>query len=95
VYTSYGAWTSLGHLALFAQDSDQAWLDLVRSNTTALEARLRDADNGFALRSYRCVDRVAKGCESGQASVVVDHTRDTAAQAWVQHLQTALAYALR
>jgi Glycosyl hydrolase family 76 len=95
VYTSYGAWTSLGHLALFAQDSDQAWLDLVRSNTTALEARLRDADNGFALRSYRCVDRVAKGCESGQASVVVDHTRDTAAQAWVQHLQTAVAYALR
>ena len=95
VYTSYAAWTSLGNLALFAQDNDQAWLDLVRSNTTALEARLRDADNGFALRSYRCVDRVAKGCESGQASVVVDHTRDTAAQAWVQHLQTALAYALR
>ena len=75
VYTSYGAWTSLGHLALFAQDSDQAWLDLVRSNTTALETRLRDADNGFALRSYRCVDRVAKGCESGQASVVVEHRR--------------------
>ena len=95
VYTSYAAWTSLGNLALFAQDNDQVWLDLVRSNTTALEARLRDADNGFALRSYRCVDRVAKGCESGQASVVVDHTRDTAAQAWVQHLQTALAYALR
>ena len=95
VYTSYGAWTSLGHLALFAQDSDQAWLDLVRSNTTALEAHLRDADNGFALRSYRCVDRVARGCESGQVSVVVDHTRDTAAQAWVQHLQTALADTLR
>jgi hypothetical protein len=26
---------------------------------------------------------------------VVDHTRDTSAQAWVQHLQTALAAAKR
>jgi len=51
---------------------------------------LLEADNGFAYRAYRCVDRVAKGCESGQAQQVVDHTRDTAAQAWVQHLQTAL-----
>ena len=95
VYASYGAWTSLGHLALYAQDADPAWLDLARSNARALEARLRETDDGFALRSYRCVDRVAKGCESGQVTIVVDHTRDTSAQAWVQHLQTALAYALR
>jgi hypothetical protein len=95
VYASYAAWTSLGHLALYAQDGDQAWLDLARSNVTALEARLREPDSGFALRSYQCVDRVARGCESGQVSVVVDHTRDTSAQAWVQHLQTALAYTLR
>ena len=95
VYASYAAWTSLGHLALYAQDGDQSWLDLARSNATALETRLREPDNGFALRSYRCVDRVAKGCETGQVNVVVDHTRDTSAQAWVQHLQTAIGYALR
>ena len=94
VFASYAAWTSLGHLALYAQDRDPAWIELVRSNAQALEGDLREADNGYAYRSYRCVDRVAKGCESGQVQHVVDHTRDTAAQAWVQHLQTALAQAL-
>ncbi len=91
VFTSYGAWTSFGFLALFDVDQDPNWLELTRSNVQALEARLREADNGFAYRAYRCVDRVAKGCESGQVQQVVDHTRDTAAQAWVQHLQAALA----
>jgi hypothetical protein len=91
VYTTYGAWTSFGFLALFDVDRDPAWLDLARSNVQALEAKLREADNGFAYRAFRCVDRVAKGCESGQVQQVVDHTRDTAAQAWVQHLQSALA----
>jgi hypothetical protein len=91
VYASYGAWTSLGHLALYAADADPAWLDLVRSNASALDTRLHEPDGGFAYRAYRCVDRAAKGCESGQVSIVVDHTRDTSAQAWVQHLVTALA----
>jgi len=91
VFTSYGAWTSLGALALFDVDHDPAWLELARSNVQALEAKLREADNGFGYRAYRCVDRVAKGCETGQVQQVVDHTRDTAAQAWVQHLQSALA----
>jgi hypothetical protein len=91
VFTSYGAWTSFGFLALFDVDPDPNWLELTRTNVQALEARLREADNGFAYRAYRCVDRVAKGCESGQVQQVVDHTRDTAAQAWVQHLQAALA----
>ena len=91
VFTSYGAWTSLGLLALFDVDHDLTWLDLVRSNAQALEAKLLETDKGFAYRAYRCVDRVARGCESGQVTQVVDHTRDTAAQAWVQHLQSALA----
>jgi uncharacterized protein YyaL (SSP411 family) len=91
VFTSYGAWTSFGDLALFDVDHDPAWLELARSNANALETKLREGDNGFAYRAFRCVDRVAKGCESGQVQQVVDHTRDTAAQAWVQHLQVALA----
>jgi Glycosyl hydrolase family 76 len=95
VFTSYAAWTSLGHLALYEQDGDPAWIELARSNARALEGDLREADSGYAYRSYRCVDRVAVGCQSGQVQHVVDHTRDTAAQAWVQHLQTALAQAQR
>ena len=55
-----------------------------------LDARLHESDGGYAYRAYRCVDRVAKGCETGTPPTVVDHTRDTAAQAWAQHLHTAL-----
>jgi hypothetical protein len=91
VFTSYGAWTSFGFFALFDVDQDPTWLELASQNVQAFEARLREADHGFAYRTYRCVDRIAKGCESGQVQQVVDHTRDTAAQAWVQHLQSALA----
>lgn len=91
VYTSYAAWTSIGHLALYQQDADPAWLDLARTNASALQSRLREGDGGYAFRAYRCVDRSARGCESGQQTMVVDHTRDTSAQAWIQHLQTVLA----
>ena len=91
VYTSYGAWTSLGHLALYREDGDSTWLEWAHDNLSELDARMQEADGGFAYRMYRCVDRLAKGCESGQASAVVDHTRDTSAQSWVQHLQTALS----
>jgi hypothetical protein len=91
VYASYGAWTSMGHLALYAEDADPAWFELARSNLSALDTRLRESDGGYAYRTYRCVDRIAKGCETGAVRLVVDHTRDTSAQAWVQHLQTALA----
>jgi hypothetical protein len=91
VYTSYGAWTSLGDLALYDVDADPAWLDLARANLQALQTKLAEPDGGFAYRAYRCVDRVAKGCESGTVTQVVDHLRDTSAQAWVQHLDEALA----
>jgi len=91
VLTNYGAWTSLGHLALFDVDGDVGWLELARGNVQALESKLREPDDGYAYRVYRCVDRLAKGCESGSVPQVVDHTRDTSAQAWVQHLQAALA----
>ncbi len=90
VYTSYAAWTSVGHLALYAADADSAWLELAQQNASALSQHLRESDGGYAYRDYRCVDKVAKGCEAGPPTIVTDHTRDTSAQAWVQHLETAL-----
>jgi Glycosyl hydrolase family 76 len=94
VYASYGAWTSLGHLALYAIDGDPAWLALATANAAALTDHLREADGGYAYRDYRCADKRAKGCVAGPPTIVVDHTRDTSAQAWVQHLDTALAHAM-
>ena len=91
VYTSYAAWASLGHLALYDFDGDPRWLDLARANADALTAALGEPDGGYAYRYYRCVDRDAPGCESGQVSQVRDRTRDTAAQAWMQHFQAAIA----
>jgi hypothetical protein len=91
VYTAYAAWTSLGHLALYERDGDSRWLELARVNANALAATLREPDGSYAYRHYRCVDRSAPGCESGQVSWARDHSRDTAAQAWMQHLQTAIA----
>src|SRR5581483_10824627 len=41
VFTSYAAWTSLGHLALFEADGDPTWLDLAQQNAHALAVRLR------------------------------------------------------
>jgi hypothetical protein len=91
VYAAYGAWSSLGHLALVRGDADERWLALARANADVLAERLGEPDGGYAYRAYRCVDTVAPGCRDGPATVVVDHTRDTAAQAWVQHLQEAIA----
>jgi hypothetical protein len=92
VYTSYAAWTSFGHLALHAVDRQDRWLKMARSNAAALAATTGEADGGYALRHYRCLDRSFPACAgSGWGRTVVDRTRDTAAQAWAQHLQTALA----
>src|SRR5205823_11816738 len=44
VFTSYAAWTSLGHLALFQLDGDAAWIDQARMNADALTARMRSPD---------------------------------------------------
>jgi len=90
VYPSYAAWASLGHLALFDFDHDARWLDMARSNADALAVALREPDGGYAYRHYRCGDRTAPGCDSGQGWVV-DRTRDATAQAWPQHLQSAVA----
>ena len=94
VYTSYAAWTSLGHLALYDLDGQAGWLNMARSNADGLLAAVREQDGGYAFRHYRCVDRIAPGCGSGRVQWVVDRTRDTAAQAWMQHLQTAIAQRL-
>ena len=92
VYTSYAAWTSLGHLALYAWDGDSRWWEWARVNAEAITAVMREPDGGYAYRYYRCVDTTAPGCESPAVASVVDPTRDTAAQAWMQQLQTALAW---
>ncbi|HEY2596097.1 MAG TPA: hypothetical protein VGK33_19570, partial [Chloroflexota bacterium] len=94
VYASYAAWTSLGYLALYAADGNSAWLGMAQENADALSSRLREPDAGYAYRAYQCVNAMAMGCSAGSPMIVVDHTRDTSAQAWVQHLQAALADSL-
>jgi hypothetical protein len=97
IYASYGAWTSLGHLALYDLDGDPAWLDMAQRNANALDAMFRRADGGYGWRHFRCVtpiERNRPGCEGGESVWVVDQTHDGAAQAWMQHLQAAIAHRL-
>jgi uncharacterized protein YyaL (SSP411 family) len=94
VYTSYGAWTSLGHLALHELDGDPTWLELARSNADGA-ALQRSPDGTLPLRSYVCRDRTVRGCENPQTTFAIDPTIDTAAQAWAQLLETRLAHAVR
>lgn len=94
IYASYGAWASLGHLALYDLDGDPAWLELALKNADALDAMFRRADGGYGWRHFRCVtpqERSRPGCEGGESVWVVDQTLDGAAQAWMQHLQAAIA----
>jgi len=91
VLTGFSAWTSLGHLALYRADRNQRWLEYARKNADGLSARLRAPDGGYGVRAYVCVDTSAPGCETGKPRVVVEQTVDGAAQAWAQHLETALA----
>ena len=95
VFTSYSAWTALGALALFDADSDTRWLDEARRDANGLGTNTRQADGSYAVRAYVCVDRSAPGCQSGPGARVVDPTVDAAADAWAQHLETALAQRLR
>lgn len=91
VFASYGAWTSLGHLALYDVDGDRMWLDMAEANARALTSVLRDAHGSYALRHYGCAGGVdLLGCESSEVTWVIDWTLDTAAQAWTQHLNAAI-----
>lgn len=94
VFASYAAWTGLGELALFDADGDRRWLDEARRDASGLAAQVRGPDGSYSLRAYACVDRLAPGCDNGQAHSAVDPTVDTAAGAWAQHLETALALRL-
>ena len=94
IYASYGAWASFGHLALYDLDGDLAWLEMARLNADALDGMFRRADGGYGWRHFRCVtpvERSRPGCEGGESVWVVDQTRDGSAQAWMQHLQAAIA----
>jgi hypothetical protein len=91
VFAAHAALASLGHLALYAADGDERWLDMALLNAEALVSVLGEDDGGYALRHYRCAHPTAPGCAGGEDSWVVDHTRDAAAQAWPQHLETAIA----
>jgi hypothetical protein len=82
VFTSYSAWTSLGHLALYDLTGESHWLDLARANADALDAVFREPGGGVAYAWCEC------------RPGLVDRTRDTAAQAWAQHLQTTLSAAI-
>ncbi|MCC6419015.1 MAG: AGE family epimerase/isomerase [Gemmataceae bacterium] len=91
VYASYGAWTSLGHLALYDVDGDRTWLAMAEANAQALTSALSDARGSYALQHYGCISRAdLLGCESSEIPWVIDWTLDTAAQAWTQHLNVAL-----
>lgn len=91
VFASYGAWTSLGHLALYDLDGNRMWLTMAEANARALTSTLRDAHSSYALRHYGCRGRAdLLGCESGEHSWTIDWTLDTAAQAWNQHLNAAI-----
>jgi uncharacterized protein YyaL (SSP411 family) len=91
VFTSYSAWTSFGHLALYDADGDRRWLDLARANADALGVRLRSPDGSYGLKAMVCIRQFAPACQGGQGSMVVDQTLDGAANAWAQHLNVALA----
>jgi hypothetical protein len=90
VFTSYSAWTSFGHLALYDVDGDERWLDLARANADALARHMRKPDGSYRLKAMVCARRVAPDCEGGQGSIVIDQTVDGAANAWAQHLNIAL-----
>ena len=81
LFLVYAAWLTPALLALAAVDPDPRWRELARRNVDALHARLYDpADGGYAHRAWR---------EGGR--VRLDPERHTAAQAWMQHAQAALA----
>ena len=94
IYASYGAWASFGHLALYDLDGDPTWLEMARQNADALDGMFRREDGGYGFRHFRCVapfERRWPGCEGDESVWVRDQARDGAAQAWMQHLQAALA----
>ncbi len=85
LFLVYAAWATPALLALRAVDGDPRWLALARRNVDTLHARLYEpADGGYAHRAWR---------EAG--AVHLDPERHTAAQAWMQYAQAALAAALR
>jgi uncharacterized protein YyaL (SSP411 family) len=94
VYAGYGAWTSFGHLALYDADQNPHWLDLARQNLDAIGRSMGRPDGGVAWQTYRCTGRLVAFCPPGETGWVTDGTPDTAAGAWVQHLQVALAQRL-
>ena len=63
VFTSYSAWTSLGHLALYAADGDLTWLALARQSDTALastSAKLTAATPTAPTAAWTASQRGAK-----------------------------------
>jgi hypothetical protein len=93
VYTSYGAWTSLGHLALYDSTGDPEWLALARTNLDTLTRDVGEPDGGVGMQAFRCAGPFAQYCPPGSSDTrwIVDHIRDGAAQAWMQRLQVELA----
>jgi hypothetical protein len=83
VFLVYAAWLTPALLALLAADYDPRWLALARRNVDTLHAALHDAAlGGYAHRAWRDGGTVRR-----------DPERHTAAQAWMQYAQAALARA--
>lgn len=91
IYTSYGAWSSLGHLALYDATGEMRWLEWARDNLEALSGEIRSPDGGFGTQYLKCVGAFVQYCPPGETGWIVDRIRDGAAQAWVQQLQVGLA----
>jgi hypothetical protein len=83
VFLIYAAWLTPALLALAAADPDPRWVALARRNSDTLHAVLYDAAGGYAHRAWR-----------DGAAIRRDLVRHTAAQAWMQYAQAALARAL-
>jgi uncharacterized protein YyaL (SSP411 family) len=52
VYTSYSAWTSLGHLALYDASGDPMWREWAQANLDAMTGDVGEADGGFGLQAF-------------------------------------------
>jgi hypothetical protein len=91
VYTSYGVWTSLGHVALYdAAAHGPRWLGYARNNLIEGGERRHAHPTAASARwSSNAVGVLPQYCPPGQTGWNIDHIRDDA-EAWVQQLQVAL-----
>ena len=82
---------ALPRAQVMASDNDPIAVEVARANADALARTMRKPDGGYRLKAMVCIRRFAPDCTGGQGSIVIDQTVDGAANAWAQHLNTALS----